>query len=358
PQGKCIYVNPAAEVFCGIRFIPQTSSITLLDAFVGLLPRIRNTDEVLVYLQEFSYSHLVQDNPESVERKQSAAQLEFPSANTLRCIIAAEPLQRRSRPQFQADARGIQEHEPGFFNVRAAKKPRNRFTDPPSMLLDSAPSDRHYQFMRLPLYDSQGLLVANALQIQDITEQVRDEKNKSVLLSTVTHDLRTPLTTIKAAVSGLLQPGVIWDEQILHEILADIDAEADHLDAIINSIIDMSRIDMGGLVLEREWCDLVEIVHSVIARDERLLAAHPVRTLVQHHLPMAQVDYVQFKRVLHNLLENAVHHSPENTEIVIAIDTVAGRDQEVVSSEDAHRFLRIRVIDHGSGVPEGEHERI
>lgn len=358
PWGQCIYVNPAAEVFCGVRFVPQTSSFTLLDAFIGLFPRIRNMDEVLVYLQEFSSAHHGQDNPGSVKSKQAVAQLEFPAANTLRCIIAAEPLQGRAHQQFQAGARSMQEHEPVSFNVRAAKKPRNRFSDPPSMLLDSAPSDRHYQFMRQALYDSQGQLVANALQIQDITEQVRDEKNKSVLLSTVTHDLRTPLTTIKAAVTGLLQPGVVWDEQILHEILTDIDAEADHLDAIINSIIDMSRIDMGALVLEREWCDLVEIVHSVLARDERLLACHPVRTRVQSHLPMAQIDYVQFKRVLHNLLENAVHHSPEHTEIVIAIDTVAGRNQEVVSSEDAHRFLRIRVIDQGSGVPEGEHERI
>ncbi len=356
PRGKCIYVNPAAEVFCGVRFVPQTSSFTLLDAFIGLLPRIRNMDEVLVYLREFSYAHPGQDNPGSVESKQAVSQLEFPSANTIRCIIAAEPLQMQARQQFQAGASSMQ--EPVSFNVRDAKNPRNRFSDPPSMLLDSAPSDRHYQFLRQALYDSQGQLVANALQIQDITEQVRDEKNKSVLLSTVTHDLRTPLTTIKAAVTGLLQPGVTWDEQILHEILADIDAEADHLDAIINSIIDMSRIDMGALVLEREWCDLVEIVHSVLARDERLLAGHPVRTRVQPHLPMAQVDYVQFKRVLHNLLENAVHHSPENAGIVIAIDTVAGKDQDVESSEDAHRFLRIRVIDHGSGVPEGEQERI
>jgi signal transduction histidine kinase/GAF domain-containing protein len=356
PRGKCIYVNPAAEVFCGVRFGPQTSSFTLLDAFMGLLPRIRNMDEVLVYLREFSYAHHGQDNPGSVESKQAVSHLEFPSANTIRCIIAAEPLQVRARQQFQAGASSMQ--EPDFFNVRDAKQPRNRFSDPPSMLLDSAPSDRHFQFLRQALYDSQGQLVANALQIQDITEQVRDEKNKSVLLSTVTHDLRTPLTTIKAAVTGLLQPGVTWDEQILHEILADIDAEADHLDAMINSIIDMSRIDMGALVLEREWCDLVEIVHSVLARDERLLAGHPVRTRVQSHLPMAQVDYVQFKRVLHNLLENAVHHSPENSGIVIAIDTVAGRDQEVESSEDANRFLRIRVIDHGNGVPEGEQERI
>jgi len=115
---------------------------------------------------------------------------------------------------------------------------------------------------------------------------------------------------------------------------------------------------MGALVLEREWCDVVEIVHSANARDERLLKGHPVRTLVQPHLPMVQVDYVQFKRVLHNLLENAVRHSPGNSEIVIAIDTIAGKDQAFVSPEDARRFLRMLVIDHGSGVPEGERERI
>jgi signal transduction histidine kinase len=159
-------------------------------------------------------------------------------------------------------------------------------------------------------------------------------------------------------VTGLLQPDIPWDEQMLREIFEDIDAEADHLYALINSLIEMSRIDMGALVLEKEWCDLVEIVHSALTRDERLLAGFPVSTIFQPQLPMVQVDYVQLKRVLHNLLENAVYHSPENTEIVIAIDTVAGGNEEVGSSEDAHRFLRVRVIDHGSGVPEGEHERI
>ncbi len=358
PQGRCIYVNPAAEVFCGMRFAPQTSSLTLLDAFVGLLPRIRNTDEVLVYLREFSYSDLDTNNVGSVERKQNVAQIDFPSANTLRCIIAAEPLPRWSPQHFQVDAKVTKDREPISFSKRSAKTPRNRFSDPQSMHLDSAPSDRHYQFMRFALYDPQERLLANALQIQDITEQVRDEKNKSVLLSTVSHDLRTPLTTIKAAVTGLLQPGVIWDEQMLNEILADIDVEADHLDALINSFIDMSRIDMGALVLEKEWCDLVEIVHSAVARDERLLASHPVRTIFQPQLPMVQVDYVQLKKVLHNLLENAVLHSPENTEVVIAIDTVVGGNEEVGSSEDTIHFLRVRVIDHGGGVPEGEHERI
>ncbi len=358
PQGRCIYVNPAAEVFCGMSFVPQTSSLTLLDAFIGLLVRIRNMDEVLVYLQEFSYSDLDTNEVGSVERKQNIAQIDFSPANTLRCIIAAEPLIRQSPQYFQIVTKVTGDKEPISLSVRTAKTPRNRFSDPQSMHPDSVPSDRHYQFMRFALYDPQGQLLANALQIQDITEQVRDEKNKSVLLSTVSHDLRTPLTTIKAAVTGLLQPGVIWDEQILHEILTEIDVEADHLDALINSFIDMSRIDMGALVLEKEWCDLVEIVHSAIARDERLLVSHPVRTIFQPQLPMVQVDYVQLKKVLHNLLENAVRHSPENTEVVIAIDTVGGQNEEVVSSEDTFHFLRMRVIDRGGGVPEGEHERI
>ncbi len=358
PQGRCIYVNPAAEVFCGMRFVSQTSSLTLLDAFVGLLPRIRNTDEVLVYLQEYSCSGLDSNNVSSVDRKQNIAQIDFPPANTLRCVIAAEPVPRWSPQHFQVDAKGTVDKEPIYLSVRSAKMPRNRFSDPQSMHPGSVPSDRHYQFKRFTLYDPRGQLLANALQIQEITEQVRDEKNKSVLLSTVSHDLRTPLTTIKAAATGLLQPGVIWDEQILHEILAEIDVEADHLDALINSLIDMSRIDMGALVLEKEWCDLVEIVHSAVAHDERLLASHSVRTIFQPQLPMVQVDYVQLKKVLHNLLENAVHHSPENTEVVIAIDTVIGGNEGVGSSKDTLHFSRVRVIDHGSGVPEGEHERI
>ena len=204
----------------------------------------------------------------------------------------------------------------------------------------------------------QGHLLGNALQIQDITEQVRDEKNKAALLSTVSHDLRTPLTAIKAAVTGLLQPDVTWDEQLLNEILEDIDTEADHLHSLINSFIEMSRIDMGALVLEKEWCDIVEIMHSTFADDKRLLTGHPIRTDFQTQLPMVYVDYVQIKRVLHCLIENAVHHSPEHAEIVIAIDTVHVGEEDVVTSEDSHYYLRVRVIDHGTGIPNGEQKRI
>jgi len=402
-RGKCIYVNPAAEVFCGIHvsldklgnlaslqrpahevgkdalkidlhevswpledqmhfdtYLPysQNSSLTLLDAFAGLLSRIRNADEVRLYLQEFTYSDLVSDDVGLVERQRNFAQLEFSPTNTFRFIIAAEPVQKRPHHQLQVESQMTRDREPFSFYLHSAKEPRNRFSDPQTMLPSSAPSDRHYQFMCSALYDAQGHLLGNALQIQDITEQVRDEKNKAALLSTVSHDLRTPLTAIKAAVTGLLQPDVTWDKQLLNEILEDIDTEADHLHSLINSFIEMSRIDMGALVLEKEWCDIVEIVHSTFTVDKRLLAGHPMRTDFQMQLPMVYVDYVQIKRVLHCLIENAVHHSPEHAEIVIAIDTVNVGDEDVVTSEDSHHYLRVRVIDHGTGIPNEEQERI
>jgi len=402
-RGKCIYVNPAAEVFCGIHvsldklgnlaslqrpahevgkdalkidlhevswpledqmhfdtYLPysQNSSLTLLEAFAGLLSRIRNADEVRLYLQEFTYSDLVSDDVGLVERQRNFAQLEFSPTNTFRFIIAAEPVQKRPHHQLQVESQMTKDREPFSFYLHSAKESRNRFSDPQTMLPSSAPSDRHYQFMCSALYDAQGHLLGNALQIQDITEQVRDEKNKAALLSTVSHDLRTPLTAIKAAVTGLLQPDVTWDKQLLNEILEDIDTEADHLHSLINSFIEMSRIDMGALVLEKEWCDIVEIVHSTFTVDKRLLAGHPMRTDFQMQLPMVYVDYVQIKRVLHCLIENAVHHSPEHAEIVIAIDTVNVGDEDVVTSEDSHHYLRVRVIDHGTGIPNVEQERI
>ena len=114
---------------------------------------------------------------------------------------------------------------------------------------------------------------------------MRDEKNRSALLSSVSHDLRTPLTTIKAAVTGLLQTGVIWDEQDRRAMLEDIDSETDHLTVLINALVELSRIEMGALILEKEWCDIIEIVHGALPKLHRVLANRPVRTQFNHRYP-------------------------------------------------------------------------
>jgi K+-sensing histidine kinase KdpD len=235
---------------------------------------------------------------------------------------------------------------------------QQRALSSPTLLLDNSPSDRHYQLTRHALYSEHGEWFANVLHIHDITEQVREEKNKAVLLSSVSHDLRTPLTTIKAAVTGLLQPGVVWDEEIRREILEDIDVETDHLNSLVDALVEMSRIEMGALVLEKEWCDMAELVHNTLARAQRLLAEFQVQTHIQTPLPLIYADYVQVDRALYNLLENAARHSPRHAQIRIIVDVLVQKALPAGLPESVTRAVRCQVIDEGPGIPVEEHERV
>jgi signal transduction histidine kinase/GAF domain-containing protein len=377
-HGQCIYVNPAAEALCGIRLdfdavgrlsmltrffeseqsadAPHGDMLRLQEALASLLPRIRNSGEVRAYLSEFERPDIVEqlaaETPKQMVENYSldvgVPRLNPLPTHTLRCIIAAEE---------------VHPFRPGGTGERARLETLDRMLagrDNPfrSMTLDNAPSDRHYQLMRYALYDPRDVLIAHALQIHDITDQVRDERNKSALLSSVSHDLRTPLTAIKAAVSGLLQPGVRWDERVRHEMLVDIDMEADHLHSLINSMVEMSRIEMGALTLEKEWCDLVEIAHTALAHIHRAVAGLQIQTDFEARLPLVFVDYLQMQRVFANLLENAARYTPQDHAVLITARTVSFDASGNTTLEGIPRYLRVSVVDHGRGVPEDERERI
>ena len=318
--GLCIYMNPAAESFCGLPMGTTTAS-TLEDVFVNVLPRIRNSAEVRAYLHDFHQG--------MVNRK------------VVRCALAVEPVIGRFH-------QAVHEERNGYNSQSRQGQPQK-----PSLLPDNVASDHHYQFSRYPLYNQQNRHIANVLQIHDVTEQVHEEKNKSALLSSVSHDLRTPLTTIKAAVTGLLQEGVVWDEETRREILEDIDVEADHLNVLVHALIEMSRIEMGALALEKEWCDIIEIVHGAMIRLERVVSGRQVCLQVQPDLPLIYADHVQLERVFYNLIENAVRHSPDDQEILLTFEAMAE-----TSADATHDALRVRVIDRGEEVPVGERERI
>ncbi len=287
-HGLCIYMSPAAEAFSGIHR-GTVSESTLEDIFTELLPRIRNADEVHAYLHDFILGNVYRQD--------------------LHCVLAVEPVHAARSPDVGAGSIAESRLEDRD-TLSGGQLPRRASRS--SLLMDSVPSDQHYRLTRYPLLNQQGTLIANVLQVQDITAQVRDEKNKSALLSSVSHDLRTPLTTIKAAVTGLLQADVEWDEEIRREILEEIDAEADHLGVLVNALIEMSRIEMGALVLDKEWCDIVEVVHGVLLRLERALAGRPIRTQFQEQLPLIYADHVQVERVFYNLIEHALRHSSGN----------------------------------------------
>lgn len=321
-DGLCMYMNPASEALCNLH-MEEVVGLSLEQVFASLFPRMRNADEVRLYLQDFTQGNVY--------------------SQQLRCVLAMEPIRVPAfEAQFSEEAATQGKMHPSYPYERHSLQP------------ESTPSDYHYQLVRYPLHNQREQLVGNALQMQDVTEQVRDEKNRSALLSSMSHDLRTPLTTIKAAVSGLLQQGISWNEQEIRPILEDIDTEADHLTVLVTAVIELSRIEMGALTLKKEWCDIVEIIYGSMTKAERILAGHPVYVEALPSLPLVYVDYVQMNRVVYNLLENAARHSPDHADIIIKVDTYTQQGQ----IQADRQCVRVQVIDHGSGVPEHERERI
>ena len=325
-QGHFLSMNASAELFCGMRndTIGVGRELTLEDIFDHLLQRVRDKKTVRSYLHEFVQEG--QEGQEGQEQRQD-----------LRCVIAlnAEALKNTSEEYYKSAS--------AITNQYA-----HRLAE-----LETAPTDQHYQLMRYPLYNSQSVLVGRALLVHDVTAQVRDERNKAALLASVSHDLRTPLTTIKAAVSGLMGTNVSWDEATYREILEDINTESDHLEVLVTDLIEMSRIEMGALILEKEWCDILEVLYGAVARLEGIAGEHNIHFRkgfgFQSELPLIYADFVQLERAFFYLMK----YVAQDTETIVEILA----NVEVVELEEV-AYMRVQIIDCGKGIPVEERERI
>lgn len=173
----------------------------------------------------------------------------------------------------------------------------------------------------------------------------RSDELKSALLAAVSHDLRTPLATIKASVTSLLDRDVVWTDATRSEFLQAIDEETDRLSLLVDNLLDLSKIEGGVLRPERAWYDVAELVADVIARLEGIAAHHRLTTEVAADLPLACFDYVQIRQVLLNLAENAIKYTSPGTAI-----TVAAR-----ALPDA---LELSVVDDGPGIPAADLPRV
>ncbi len=177
------------------------------------------------------------------------------------------------------------------------------------------------------------------------------DRLRTALLSSVSHDLRTPLAGIKAAASSLLQTDVEWGEEDRRAFVTDIDAEADRLTRLVSNLLDLSRIEAGAIRADKEWEDVGELVDRVTRRLEPRLADHPILRDIPADLPPVRLDVVQMEQVLTNLLENAAKYSPAGTPIAVA----AAYDE---GGADAAPALRLSIADHGVGIPQSEQDRI
>jgi two-component system sensor histidine kinase KdpD len=174
----------------------------------------------------------------------------------------------------------------------------------------------------------------------------QSDELKTALLRAVTHNLRTPLASIKASVSGLRQPEAAFAEEDRAELLAEIEEEADRLDRLVTNLLDASRLEAGRLTLSRHPQDLAELIGAAVDRlQSRLAGRGEIRIEVTNELPPVACDYAQIDQVVTNLLENALLHTPPATPVV----TRAARHDGVV---------RVEVEDQGPGIPPADRERL
>jgi K+-sensing histidine kinase KdpD len=179
----------------------------------------------------------------------------------------------------------------------------------------------------------------------------QSEKLKSALLDAVTHDLRTPLTSIKASITTLLdevrgaQP-VTLDPESKVEMMEIIDEESDRLNRFINGLIELARIEAGELQLLRRWGAVDEIISAALTRAEPITRQHHVEVDIEKELPGVRVDERAVSEVVYTLIDNAAKYSAKGSRISISAQR-AGEDS-----------IRMAVEDEGSGIAPDLRERV
>jgi two-component system sensor histidine kinase KdpD len=159
------------------------------------------------------------------------------------------------------------------------------------------------------------------------------DRLKTALLSSVSHDLRTPLAAIKASATVLLQEDAVLDAATRSDLLSAINEETDRLNRLVGDLLDQSRIEAGALRLKRDWCDMDELIRAGVRRLASPLAVFRVQLRLDPDLPLIMADYVQVDRVISNLLDNAIRFAPPGSAIDIAAHAEIGKMTVAVTNQ-------------------------
>ena len=186
---------------------------------------------------------------------------------------------------------------------------------------------------------------ALAEQAERARVQSETERLRSGLLSSVSHDLRTPLAVITGAASTLLEDEDRLDAAAQREMLRSIADEAARLNRLVANLLAMTRLEAGALEVKRSWHSLEEVVGASLHRLGALLGDRPVRVTLAPGLPLVAVDDVLLEQVVFNLVENAVKHAPSSTPIEI-------------EARVHERELQLSIADRGPGLAPGSEERV
>ncbi|QOV35015.1 sensor histidine kinase KdpD [Streptomyces ferrugineus] len=197
----------------------------------------------------------------------------------------------------------------------------------------------------LAAFAAQAAVVLDRQRLQREADQAKElaegNRIRTALLAAVSHDLRTPLASIKASVSSLRSDDVAWSEEDEAELLEGIEEGADRLDHLVGNLLDMSRLQTGTVTPLIREIDLDEVVPMALGG----VPEDSVELDIPETLPMVAVDPGLLERSVANLVENAVKYSPDDSRVLVSASAIAER-------------VEVRVVDRGPGVPDEAKERI
>jgi two-component system sensor histidine kinase KdpD len=195
----------------------------------------------------------------------------------------------------------------------------------------------------------QAAIALERVQLADDIERARllaeTERLRSALLTSISHDLRTPLASIMGTITSLRSYGKLYDEATREDMLRTAQEEAERLSRFVANLLDMTRLDSGALELKREMIDLSDVIGAALQRTAGILAGHRVIVDLAPDLPMLPLDFVLTEQVLVNLLDNAAKYAPAGS----AIEIRGRRDGGAVTLD---------VRDEGPGIPAEDMERV
>jgi len=198
------------------------------------------------------------------------------------------------------------------------------------------------------LVDQGALAIERVLLVEDmdrVKRTVESERLRSALLTSISHDLKTPLASVLGAASTMRDLAGALSDTEKRDLLATVIDESERLNRFIANLLDMTKLESGAIVPNTALHDLSEIVGSALRRASKILTSHKVELVLAAELPMLELDAVLFEQVLFNLLDNAAKYSqPETT---IAIRSRRERDHVI-----------LEVADEGDGIPPEELESV
>jgi two-component system sensor histidine kinase KdpD len=198
------------------------------------------------------------------------------------------------------------------------------------------------------LADQAALAIERVKLVEDVESArlvAETDRLRAALLTSISHDLRTPLASIIGSATSLVAQGDALDAATRVDLIRNIQDEAERLNRFIGNLLDMTRLESGPLAMRSGPIDLSDAIGTALRRAERVLAQHRTQALLQPNLPMLDADEVLFEQVLFNLLDNASKYAP------------AGSLITVKAWQDGGQVV-VQVLDEGPGIPADELERV